>query len=45
MPGELPACTDNSKKKYFDYFVFNIVDYICVSCALQRSGARHRTLA
>jgi hypothetical protein len=29
----------NSKKKYFDYFVFNIVDYIRVDCDLPRSGA------
>jgi hypothetical protein len=31
--------------KYFEYFVFNIVDYICVGCALQRLGALHRALA
>jgi hypothetical protein len=31
-------------EKYFDYFVFNIVD--CgVNCGLSRSGARHRALA
>jgi hypothetical protein len=36
---------DNSEeKKYFDYFIFNIVD--CgVNCGLSRSGARCRTLA
>jgi hypothetical protein len=34
-----------TQRKYFDYFVFNIVDYICVNCALPRSGARHRALA
>jgi hypothetical protein len=32
-------------EKYFDYFVFNIVDYICVGCALQRLGARRHALA
>jgi hypothetical protein len=38
-------CADNSKKKYFDYFVFNIVDYIRVDSGLPRSGARRRALA
>jgi hypothetical protein len=32
-------------EKYFDYFVFNIVDYICVNCGSPRSGARQRALA
>jgi hypothetical protein len=31
-------------EKYFDYFVFNIIDY-GVNCGLLRSGARHRALA
>jgi hypothetical protein len=31
-------------EKYFDYFVFNIVDY-GVNCGLLRSGARRRALA
>jgi hypothetical protein len=35
-------CSDNSKKKYFD---FNIVDYIYVNCGLSRSGARRCALA
>jgi hypothetical protein len=26
------------KEKYFDYFVFNIVDYIYINCGLLRSG-------
>jgi hypothetical protein len=34
---------DNSEKKYFDYFVFNIVDY-GVNCGLLRSGAHRRAL-
>jgi hypothetical protein len=34
---------DNLEKKYFDYFVFNIVDY-GVNCGLLRSGAHHRAL-
>jgi hypothetical protein len=33
-----------TRKKYFDYFVFNIVDYN-VNCGLPRSGARHRAIA
>jgi hypothetical protein len=33
------------KEKYLDYFVFNIVDYICFNCGLLRSGARRRALA
>jgi hypothetical protein len=37
-------CTDNLEQKYFDYFVFNIVDY-GVNCGLPRSGARRRALA
>jgi hypothetical protein len=49
-------CADNSEKnilttllgqsgeKYFDYFVFNIVDY-SVNCGLLRSGAHRRALA
>jgi hypothetical protein len=32
------------KEKYFDYFVFNIVDY-SVNCGLLRSGARRYALA
>jgi hypothetical protein len=35
----------NSEKNIFDYFVFNIVDYICVNCGLPCSGARYRALA
>jgi hypothetical protein len=31
-------------EEYFDYFVFNIVDY-GVNCGLLRSGARRRALA
>jgi hypothetical protein len=38
-------CADNSEEKYFDYFVFNIIDYISVNCGLVRSGARRRALA
>jgi hypothetical protein len=34
-----------SGEKYFDYFVFNIVDYIYVNYGLPRSGARRRALA
>jgi hypothetical protein len=30
------------KEKYFDYLVFNIVDYVYVDCGLLRSGAHHR---
>jgi hypothetical protein len=33
--------TRTTRSKYFDYFVFNIVDYD-VNCSLPRSGARHR---
>jgi hypothetical protein len=32
-------------EKYFDYFVFHIVDYICANCGSPRSGARQRALA
>jgi hypothetical protein len=32
-------------EKYFDYFIFNIVDYICVNYGFSRSGAHRRTLA
>jgi hypothetical protein len=32
------------RRKYFNYFVFNIVDY-GVNCDLLRSGTRHRALA
>jgi hypothetical protein len=32
-------------EKYFDYFVFNIIDYIRFGYGLSRSGARHRALA
>jgi hypothetical protein len=39
-----PDCSDNLKKKYFDYFVFNIVDYICVNCGLIRLGVHRRAL-
>jgi hypothetical protein len=42
--GDLPDNSkkiDNPRKKYFDYFIFNIVDY-GVNCGLLRSGARHR---
>jgi hypothetical protein len=31
-------------EKYFDYFIFNIVDYIRVDCDLLCSGARRRAL-
>jgi hypothetical protein len=53
---ELPDCADNSgkdisttlreqsKEKYFDYFVFNIVDY-GVNCGLLCSGVCRRSLA
>jgi hypothetical protein len=34
-----------TRRKYFDYFVFNIIDYICVNCGLSCSGARRRALA
>jgi hypothetical protein len=33
-----------SGEKYFDYFVFNIID-CSVNCGLLRSGARRRALA
>jgi hypothetical protein len=37
------AVQTTQRKKYFDYFAFNIVD--CgVNCSLPRSGARHRAL-
>jgi hypothetical protein len=39
-----PSYSDNLEKK-FDYFVFKIVDYICVNCGLLCSGARHDALA
>jgi hypothetical protein len=38
------AAWTTRRKKYFDYFVFNIVDY-GVNCGLLRSGARRRALA
>jgi hypothetical protein len=37
-------CDGQPEEKYFDYFVFNIVDY-SVNCGLPRSGARRRALA
>jgi hypothetical protein len=40
-----PDCLDNPEKKNCDYFIFKIVDYICVGCGLPRSGARRRALA
>jgi hypothetical protein len=36
--------TRTTWRKYFDYFVFSIVDYIYVNCGLLRSGARRRAL-
>jgi hypothetical protein len=39
-----PDCWDNSKNKYFDYFVFNIVNY-GVNSGFPRLGARRRALA
>jgi hypothetical protein len=45
--GDLPDNSkkiDNPRKKYFDYFIFNIVDY-GVNCGLLHSGARCRALA
>jgi hypothetical protein len=42
--GELPELLVQLEEKYFDYFVFNIVD--CgINCGLPRSGARRRALA
>jgi hypothetical protein len=38
-------CLDNPEQKYFDYFAFNIVDYIGVNCGLSCLGARRRALA
>jgi hypothetical protein len=29
-------------EKYFDYFIFNMVDYIYINCGLIRLGARRR---
>jgi hypothetical protein len=42
--GELQGLGGQLGEKYFDYFVFNIIDYIYVGCALPRSGARRRAL-
>jgi hypothetical protein len=45
--GELPGCLDNLgqlEEKYFDYFVFNIVD-CSVNYGLPRLGARRRAHA
>jgi hypothetical protein len=33
------------EEKYFDYFVFKMINYICVNCDLLRSRARHRAFA
>jgi hypothetical protein len=41
----LTARRGQLEKKYFDYFVFNIVDYIGVNCGLLRSGACRHALA
>jgi hypothetical protein len=43
--GELQGLGGQLGGKYFDYFVFNIIDYIYVNCGLSRSGARRRALA
>jgi hypothetical protein len=45
ISGELQGLDGQLGGKYFDYFVFNIIDYIIVDSATPRSGARHRTLA
>jgi hypothetical protein len=46
--------TRTIREKYCDYFIFNIVDFVCVNyisvdydvnCGLPRSGARRRALA
>jgi hypothetical protein len=37
ITGELSELHGQLREKYFDYFVFNIVD-----CDLLRSGARHQ---
>jgi hypothetical protein len=41
--GKLGRLLRQLGEKYFDYFVFNIVDY-GINCGLLRSGARHRAL-
>jgi hypothetical protein len=43
--GELQGLGGQLGGKYFDYFIFNIIDYIYVGCALPRSRARRRALA
>jgi hypothetical protein len=43
--GALSAIVQTTRRKYFDYFVFNIVDYISVNSGLLHSGARRRALA
>jgi hypothetical protein len=43
--GELQGLGGQLGGKYFDYFVFNIIDYIHVGYGLLRSGARRRALA
>jgi hypothetical protein len=42
--GKLGRLLRQPGEKYFDYFVFNIVDY-SVNCGLLRSEDRHRALA
>jgi hypothetical protein len=42
---ELQKLHGQLRKKYFNYSVFNIIDYIGVNCGLLRSGARDRALA
>jgi hypothetical protein len=42
---ELPALLGQLKEQYFDYFVFNIIDYICVDYGLPRSGAHRQAPA
>jgi hypothetical protein len=41
---ELSELLGQLSEKYFDYFVFNIIDY-SVNCGLLRLGARRRELA
>jgi hypothetical protein len=42
ISGELRGLCGQLEEKYFDYFTFNIIDYICINCGLLRSGARHQ---
>jgi hypothetical protein len=45
LTSELSRLLRQLEEKYFDYFVFNIVDYIYINYALPRLVARHRVLA